>query len=345
MPGIPRDVETICLKCLEKNPIRRYASAKDLADDLRKFLNNEPIKASRRGLLTRTCNWFKRRSRLVAAATAVAVFGVSLSIGIYGWRTGHGQPTSAATTSPENDSLVQSRIQEVHREVADLLRSPPTAPDDPVFPQEFVERLPAVDHSAFYFYEDQRIWDFRLYRPVSRHEGEPATGVFVCSTRLRLKKIKPTDEFRYTARTAGEGVVLHCLNEKNFHVLAQKRRELVGGHPMVARQIVIDVSHIPMGEEFNLQLKTTYRSSLERDEHRWVGTVGYTGSFKPSILLLFPPERPFGAHELLVAPIGEEKQTPFEGPKIEIAGVEHEFLYWEVLEPRPNHVYQVRWKW
>jgi serine/threonine protein kinase len=74
-PSVPRDLETICLKCLEKRPQRRYASAADLADDLRRFLNGEPIRARPIGMLERGVKWMRRRP---ATAALVVVSGLAL---------------------------------------------------------------------------------------------------------------------------------------------------------------------------------------------------------------------------------------------------------------------------
>lgn len=72
---VPRDLETICLKCLEKDPRRRYASAQALADDLRCWLDARPIAARRVGLAERTWLWCRRRPA-VAALSAVALVAV-----------------------------------------------------------------------------------------------------------------------------------------------------------------------------------------------------------------------------------------------------------------------------
>jgi serine/threonine protein kinase len=68
---IDRDLETICLKCLEKAPQQRYASAEALADDLERWLQNEPISARSISTLERTVKWARRRPTAAALATFV----------------------------------------------------------------------------------------------------------------------------------------------------------------------------------------------------------------------------------------------------------------------------------
>ncbi len=67
-PKIDRDLNTICLKCLDKDPQRRYASALALAEDLERWLKHEPIRARRTGLFTRGRKWLRRNPSIAVMA-------------------------------------------------------------------------------------------------------------------------------------------------------------------------------------------------------------------------------------------------------------------------------------
>src|SRR5690242_10190261 len=80
VPKVPADLETICLKCLSKEPARRYASAEGLADDLRRYLAGEPIRARPVGAAERTWKWAKRRPALAALLGVVLLALVGLTV-------------------------------------------------------------------------------------------------------------------------------------------------------------------------------------------------------------------------------------------------------------------------
>src|SRR5262249_19246349 len=91
-PRVPRDLEVICQKCLEKEPSRRYASARELADDLARWQNGQPIRARPVNPMVRVGMWCRRNPALAMAA---ALLLLALAGGLAGvawqWRQAHRQ--------------------------------------------------------------------------------------------------------------------------------------------------------------------------------------------------------------------------------------------------------------
>jgi WD40 repeat protein len=83
--GVPLDLETICLKCLRKEPEKRYTSAAELADDLVRYERGEPIQARPVGFVERTLKWIRRRPAL-AALLVLVVLGTLAGFALVLWR-------------------------------------------------------------------------------------------------------------------------------------------------------------------------------------------------------------------------------------------------------------------
>jgi serine/threonine-protein kinase len=102
--AVPRDAETICLKCLEKDPQRRYLSAAALAEDLQRFQRNELIVARPVGPLERLLRW-TRRNPTAAALVATALALVGLAVGGGFWMERERAERRAETARQEERAL------------------------------------------------------------------------------------------------------------------------------------------------------------------------------------------------------------------------------------------------
>jgi WD40 repeat protein len=87
-PKVPRDLEKICLKCLEKEPRRRYATAEALAEDLQRYLKGEPVTARPTGALERALKWARRRP---GVAALVLLLGLVAAAGLGGILWAYGE--------------------------------------------------------------------------------------------------------------------------------------------------------------------------------------------------------------------------------------------------------------
>ncbi len=128
-PHIPHDLKTICLKCLEKDPARRYQSACELAQDLGRWLRKEPIEARPISQTEKAWRWCRRRP-LVASLTASTVLAILLGFAgvLWQWRRANVNAHAEAQQRQRAEASFQNAREVIDRmfiQVADELEGLP----------------------------------------------------------------------------------------------------------------------------------------------------------------------------------------------------------------------------
>jgi len=201
-PSIPVDLETVCLKCLEKQPARRYESAKDLADELGRYLRHEPVRARRASLRERAAKWAKRNPTMVAMSAVVMAVAM-LGFGGVFWQL---QATKLALHQANQNAIAEATA-----------RAPRLAPgltlhhDGPVASVVFSRdgrRILSASHD-----KTARIWDARtgeVIRELRGHQGvvggaaydleEKRVLTFSFDTQFRFSHLSPIGDLLESSR-------------------------------------------------------------------------------------------------------------------------------------------------
>jgi WD40 repeat protein len=126
-PTVSRDLETICLKCLRKEAGRRYATAQDLVDDLRRFLAGEPVRARPVGPAERVVVWCRRKPFQAALLTSVALLALLLAVGTplaaFLWREQRDEARHNANLATIAEEAARDKLRQSYLDQAVLLHS------------------------------------------------------------------------------------------------------------------------------------------------------------------------------------------------------------------------------
>lgn len=128
-PNVPRDLETICLKCLHKDPRRRYPSAAALAEDLERFLDDEPIHARPVGPVERLWRWSLRQRRgVMIGAIAAAAAILIVVVGLLSWKLHQESRLGQFSLQTDGPPLVAEVLDDNDEQVIKPFRVPTVLP-------------------------------------------------------------------------------------------------------------------------------------------------------------------------------------------------------------------------
>jgi serine/threonine protein kinase len=253
--SLPRDLETIVLKCLAKEPTRRYQTAHELADDLRAFLDGRPIAARRLGVLARATRWVKKRRKMATTMAAVATCVAALFVGGFvTWRLHEESLLGRLNVSTSGPSLVAEVLDNDDRPV---VPSFPVPSSQPVALREgsyqvrlsspgmLSQTYPLEVERGSNHYVDARLEDRWMWPP------------------LELKPDEFVEPVKFGERT---DLLVYRQSDQSL-----RRLDGATGKPVWPQILVLDKSNLPAGENLD-EWKSLLASNFDPWQSSWLAT-------------------------------------------------------------------------
>jgi class 3 adenylate cyclase len=270
-----------------------------------------------------------RRGLLIGAAAVLGAGG--LGVGLW-------------ALLRNTDPLVDMRRREIEREVAAALAEQPLLIKDHVVQATTVDTITSSSNDGFQIITDHRTVDMRAWKEVPSDKMADFYSAVSTIRRVRLKKLAEK-RFEMDSRTSGLDVFPRGLDAYPYDVQVLRSEQYVGNERMKVRKISVDVGNVPIGAEVLIRTASTAWNSCQTEQEQWFGLIGYKESFNVSMLVLFPPNKPFKSYSFSIAPTSKAPPKDYDGAKTAIAGPAKDWIWWEIPSPLADHVYRLHWKW
>jgi hypothetical protein len=254
------------------------------------------------------------------------------------------QPPSTPSTSSIYPCTEKHTSQAKIEARVRILKSEPPSGKKPKYGSvRTVNRITANGNPGFIVLMDERTVDLRGWKRVPPEKVSYPWSLVTVSRRLWLKKIKNAKYYEAHCDTTGLEVVMQCRDDFPIVCEAQRGESFVGHNQMKSRKLSIDVSRVPVGREFALNLLYSFWNTEQLDEH-WHGARGYKNSVASSFLLVFPKNKPFKSHQRCVSLAERQKPIEFNGGTV-LEGEKKDWIFWEICRPKAEHIYRLHWTW